>query len=213
MKRGLQAVQQRCQPSDWRNGLIFFFGCFGSGGSGGGSKPWQRAAIAQSRNLPTNPCLWLGLWRCMSLLDISCQLALGTLDSILLVHSLSSDCLGWCRRCKPLQCLFMGGTQSLILKVKINCSKNKSPGPPKFRSDVLRWSSKCFHEPSLQSILGKWWCSFLFIPAFCRIARHPPCCTNRYTPELTGNISYFCHSSNWKRTTLIDRAGCNAIKT
>lgn len=123
MKRGLQAVQQRCQPSDWRNGLIFFFGCFGSGGSGGGSKPWQRAAIAQSRNLPTNPCLWLGLWRCMSLLDISCQLALGTLDSILLVHSLSSDCLGWCRRCKPLQCLFMGGTQSLILKVKNNCLK------------------------------------------------------------------------------------------
>lgn len=102
-RRGLWALQQHCQLSNWQNGLIFFFGCFGNGGSEGASKPWQRAAIAQSRNLPTNLCLWLGMWRCMSLLDISCQLALGTLDSILLVHSLSSDCLGWCRRCKPLQ--------------------------------------------------------------------------------------------------------------
>ncbi len=96
-------MQQWCQPSDWQNGLTFFFWCFGTGGSGGGSKPWQRAAIAHSRNLPTNPCLWLTLWRCMSLLDISCQLALGTLDSLYLVHSLCSNCLGWCRKYKPLQ--------------------------------------------------------------------------------------------------------------
>lgn len=33
------------------------------------------------------------------------------------------------------------------------------------------------------------------------------------TPELTGNMAYLCHSSNWNRATLIDRAGCNAIKT
>lgn len=33
--------------ADWQNGLIFFFGCLGTGGSGEGSKPWQRAAIAQ----------------------------------------------------------------------------------------------------------------------------------------------------------------------
>lgn len=91
------ALQQLwCQRSDWQNGLSIFFGCFGSGGSGGGSKPWQRAAT-HSRNLPTNPCLWLGLWRCMSLLDVSCQLALGTLDFILSVQSLCSNCLGWCR--------------------------------------------------------------------------------------------------------------------
>lgn len=83
--------------------LIFFFGCFGTGGSGGSSKPRQRAAIAQSRNLPTNPCLWRALWRYMPLLDISCQLALGRLDPVLLVHSLCSNCLGWCRRYKPLQ--------------------------------------------------------------------------------------------------------------
>ncbi len=54
--------QQLCRPSDWQIGLTFFFRCCGTGGSGGGSKPWQRAATAESRNLPTNPCLWLALW-------------------------------------------------------------------------------------------------------------------------------------------------------
>ncbi len=37
--------------------------------------------------------------------------------------------------------------------------------------------------------------------------------TNRYTQELTGNTTYLCHFSNWNRTTLIDHAGCNTIKT
>lgn len=73
----------------------------------------DRELPLQCRNLPTNPCLWLGLWRCMSLLDISCQLALGTLDSILLVHILRSDSLGRCRTCKPLECLpLLWGTKS-----------------------------------------------------------------------------------------------------
>lgn len=56
----------------------------------------------------------------------------------------------------------------------------------------------------------------LFLYSFCRTAWHISSflrCTNRCTPELTGNSSYFCHSSNWKRTTLIDDAGCNTIKT
>lgn len=45
-------------------------------------------------NLPQTLCLWPGLWRCMSLLDVSCQLALGTLDSILALHVSSSDSRG-----------------------------------------------------------------------------------------------------------------------
>lgn len=48
-RRGLLAGRRRrrrCQPLDWRNDLIFFFGCFGIGGTGGDSKPWQRAATA-----------------------------------------------------------------------------------------------------------------------------------------------------------------------
>lgn len=103
-ERELRAVQRRCQLSDWQNGLIFFFGCFGTGGSGDGSKPWQRAVIAQSRNLPTNPCLWLSLWRCMSLLDVSCQLALGTIPSswsTVWIQTVWDDA----GDVKPLQCL------------------------------------------------------------------------------------------------------------
>lgn len=125
----LWAMQHWCQPPDWQNGLIFFFGCLGSGGSGGGCKPWQRAAIAHSRNLPTNPCLWLALWRYVSLLDISCQLALGTVDSILLVQSLYSNCLRWCRRYKPLQCHSRGCTKSLILKVNIKLIQMENQSP------------------------------------------------------------------------------------
>lgn len=85
-----------------------------------------------------------------------------------------------------------------------------------FLSDVLRWASKWEDAQSIvenkhdamQNIAN-----ILFVPAFATLSCTLHAWTKRYTPELTANMAYLCHSSNWNRTTLIDHAGCNAIKT
>lgn len=94
-------------------------------------------------------------------------------------------------------------------------------GFPSFWFDVLRWAydlqfTRILFILTLQGTFYSF--TVLFIP-ICRIAQQPftfsmlHVWANRNKPELTGNMAYLCHSSNWNRTTLIDYAGCNTIKT